>query len=75
MRIKKIKVEELQPAKYNPRKDLKPGDPEFEKLRRSGEEFGYVESIIWNRCTGAVVGGHQRLKARQIGTHEKLIIL
>ena len=27
---------------YNPRKDLRPGDPEFEKLKRSVEEFGYV---------------------------------
>ena len=52
----------MQPAKYNPRKDLKPGDPEFEKLKRSVEEFGYVEPIIWNERTGVVVGGHQRLK-------------
>ena len=58
-------VTQLQPAKYNPRKDLKPGDPEFEKLRRSVEEFGYVEPIIWNKRTGVVVGGHQRLKVLQ----------
>ena len=62
MEIKKISVERLRPAKYNPRKDLKPGDPEFEKLKRSVEEFGYVEPIIWNERTGVVVGGHQRLK-------------
>ena len=65
MDIQKIPVSQLQPAKYNPRKDLKPGDPEFEKLRRSVEEFGYVEPIIWNRRTGVVVGGHQRLKVLQ----------
>ena len=46
MNIEKISVDQLKPAKYNPRKDLKPGDPEFEKLRRSVEEFGYVEPII-----------------------------
>ena len=62
MNIRKIAVGELHPAKYNPRKDLKPGDPEFEKLKRSVEEFGYVEPIIWNKRTGNVVGGHQRLK-------------
>ena len=62
MDIRKVSVERLQPAKYNPRKDLKPGDPEFEKLKRSVEEFGYVEPIIWNERTGVVVGGHQRLK-------------
>ena len=42
-----------------------PCNPEFEKLRRSVEEFGYVEPIIWNRRTGVVVGGHQRLKVLQ----------
>ncbi len=50
------------PAEYNPRKDLKPGDAEYEKLKRSIEQFGYVEPVIWNKTTGRVVGGHQRLK-------------
>lgn len=65
MEIVKVPVEQLLPADYNPRKDLRPGDPEFEKLKRSVEEFGYVEPIIWNRRTGIVVGGHQRLKVLQ----------
>jgi len=62
MNIEKIKVGLLKPARYNPRKDLKPGDKEYQKLRRSIEEFGYVEPVIFNRRTGNVVGGHQRLK-------------
>lgn len=62
MVIESIKAEQLMPAKYNPRKDLKPGDAEYEKLKKSLEEFGYVEPVIWNRTTGNVVGGHQRLK-------------
>ena len=62
MIIEKIKVEKLLPADYNPRKDLKPGDAEYEKLKRSLDEFGYVEPVIWNKTTGNVVGGHQRLK-------------
>lgn len=41
MEIVKVPVEQLLPADYNPRKDLRPGDPEFEKLKRSVEEFGY----------------------------------
>ena len=41
---------------------MKPGDPEYEKLKRSIEQFGYVEPVIWNEKTGRVVGGHQRLK-------------
>ena len=62
MLIEKIQTERLIPADYNPRKDLKPGDPEYEKLKRSLEEFGYVEPVIWNKTTSHVVGGHQRLK-------------
>ena len=71
MRIEKIPIEKLNPAKYNPRKDLKPGDPEYEKLKRSIEEFGYVEPIVWNERTGNVVGGHQRLKIlKELGRTE-----
>ena len=62
MLMEKKKTSELLPAEYNPRKDLKPGDPEYEKLKRSIEQFGYVEPVIWNKTTGRIVGGHQRLK-------------
>ncbi len=62
MIIEKRQTAELLPAEYNPRKDLKPGDAEYEKLKRSIEQFGYVEPVIWNKTTGKVVGGHQRLK-------------
>lgn len=60
--IQVIDINKLSPAKYNPRVDLQPGDPEYEKLRKSIKEFGYVEPIVWNERTGNVVGGHQRLK-------------
>lgn len=62
MRIETLSLGELTPADYNPRKDLQPGDAEYEKLKRSLAEFGYVEPVIWNKTTGHVVGGHQRLK-------------
>ena len=62
MNIQTLPVGKLVPADYNPRKDLKPGDSEYEKLKRSIAEFGYVEPVIWNKTTGHVVGGHQRLK-------------
>ncbi len=71
MEIQKVSVEKLNPAKYNPRKDLKPGDPEYEKLKRSIETFGYVEPVIWNKKTGNIVGGHQRFKVlKQEGAKE-----
>ena len=62
MIFEKKDTADLLPANYNPRKDLKPGDAEYEKLKRSIEQFGYVEPVIWNKTTGRVVGGHQRLK-------------
>lgn len=62
MEIKKISVDKLNAAKYNPRVDLQPEDEEYKRLKRSIEVFGYVEPIIWNERTGNIVGGHQRLK-------------
>ena len=65
------KIDALIPAAYNPRKDLKPGDPEYEKLKKSILEFDYVDPVIWNERTGRVVGGHQRLKVlRELGREE-----
>ncbi|MBS0189673.1 MAG: DNA modification methylase [Planctomycetes bacterium] len=60
MVIKSVPVHRIKPAAYNPRKSLAPGDPEFEKLRRSLGEFGLVEPLVWNKRTGNLVGGHQR---------------
>lgn len=61
MEFKKIEISKLIPASYNPRKDLKPGDAEFEKIKRSIEEFGYVEPVIINEDM-TIIGGHQRAK-------------
>lgn len=62
MEIRKVDAGRLNPAAYNPRRDLKPGDKDYEKLKRSIAEFGFVEPVVWNERTGFVVGGHQRLK-------------
>lgn len=62
MDIRTIPVSQMKPAKYNPRKDLKPGDAAYEKIKRSLTDFGYVDPIIWNEVTGNIVGGHQRYK-------------
>ncbi len=43
MEIRKIPVKQINPATYNPRKDLKPGDDEYERLKLSIDEFGLVE--------------------------------
>ena len=54
-----MKIADLIPAAYNPRKKLKPGDKEYEKIKKSIQEFGYVEPIIINTDM-TIIGGHQR---------------
>ena len=66
MNIQRLKLAELNPAAYNPRKILKPGDAEFEKLKASIESFGYVELIVVNaKNKNTVISGHQRLSVLQ----------
>jgi len=62
MRIQHVDISRVNPAPYNPRKDLKPGDPHYEALKRSVGRWGLVEPLVWNERTGNLVGGHQRLK-------------
>ena len=62
MLIRKIPIHRINPAPYNPRKDLQPGDPEYQKLLKSLDEFDCVEPVVWNRRSGHLVDGHQRFK-------------
>lgn len=62
MLIQSVAIGRINAATYNPRKDLKQGDPQYRKLERSIDEFGLVEPLVWNKRTGNLVGGHQRLK-------------
>lgn len=59
MRLEKRKLADLNPAAYNPRKALKPGDTEYEKLAASIEKHGYIDPIVINE-DGTIIGGHQR---------------
>jgi len=62
MEIVKKKIADLERAAYNPRVDLQPGDAEYEALLESlSGPAGLVVPIVWNRRTGRVVSGHQRL--------------
>ncbi|ASJ54421.1 transcriptional regulator [Brevibacillus formosus] len=72
MDIRKIPVSKINPAPYNPRVDLQPGDSEYEKLKRSIEEFGYVQLLVWNERSGNLVGGHQGFKilVNELGSTE-----
>lgn len=62
MKIETVKIAKINPAPYNPRKDLVPSDPEYQKLKKSIDKFGFVEPLVWNVRSGNLVGGHQRLK-------------
>ena len=53
-------LSELKPAEYNPRKKLKPGDKEYEKIKNSIEEFGFADPLVVN-ADMTIIGGHQRL--------------
>ena len=57
---KTLPVSVLKPAEYNPRKKLKPGDPEYEKIKDSILEFGFADPLVVNSDM-TIIGGHQRL--------------
>lgn len=71
MEIIRLPISEIKPAEYNPRKDLKPTDREYKQLKKSIEEFGFVETLVWNKRTGNLISGHQRLKIlKELGVKE-----
>ena len=58
--LKVLPVSVLRPAEYNPRKKLKPGDKEYQKIMASIEEFGFADPLVVNSDM-TIIGGHQRL--------------
>lgn len=76
MKLVKMKLAELKPAKYNPRKALKPGDPEYEKLSYSIQHNGYIDPIVVNEENLTIIGGHQRRTVlMDLGYEEADVIL
>jgi DNA modification methylase len=59
LQIERKQVKELHPAPYNPRIISQEA---LDSLADSISRFGLVEPVVWNRRTGNVVGGHQRIK-------------
>ena len=62
MQTQIMKLADIKPAEYNPRKDLAPGDFEYEKLKKSIETFGFVEPLVVNIRNNVLISGHQRYK-------------
>ncbi len=75
METKQIKIDDLIPAEYNPRKMP---DDEMKKLIRSIQEFGFVEPVVVNQHPGReniIIGGHQRvLAAKTLGYEEVPVV-
>ena len=70
MQLIKININDLKRAEYNPRKELTPEDKEYQKIKNSIQEFGYVEPIIINKDK-TIIGGHQRLSVlKDLGYNE-----
>ena len=58
MKVKKIEINKLQPASYNPRQI---STKQYKDLNESIRKFDLCEPIIINKDM-TVIGGHQRLK-------------
>ena len=71
LEIQRIETNRLIPATYNPRKDLKPEDDEYKKIKKSILEYGFVSPLVVNKDM-TVIGGHQRLKVLQELGYEKV---
>ncbi len=54
-----MKVKDLKAAEYNPRKIA---DEKLKALAAAMREFGDLSGIVFNKRTGRLVGGHQRVK-------------
>lgn len=58
----KMPLQTLTPTPYNPRVDLQPEDPDYQRIKQSIIAHGMLQPIICNEQTGYLVGGNQRLK-------------
>ena len=72
MKIISKRIADMERATYNPRVELRPGDEEYEALKKSLQRFGLVEPIVWNERTNRVVGGHQRLAVEEDLGHDEV---
>lgn len=68
LEIRYLPLKELKEAPYNPRVVLPKTSRVYHRLRRSLQNFGLVEPLVWNETTGHIVGGHFRLRIlRELG--------
>lgn len=68
--IRRVKVEDLDPADYNPREIR---ESALAGLKKSVETFGLPQAIVWNKRTRQMVGGHQRRKTLPEGSFTDVV--
>ena len=71
MNTKTFNINDLNLAKYNPRKTLESKSREYENLKKSLKKYGLVVPIVINSRNNTVIGGHQRLNViKELGYKE-----
>jgi hypothetical protein len=60
MEIIEVKIDDLKFAEYNPREMP---EHEYESLKQSIKEFGFVEPVVANKKDNTIIGGHMRVRA------------
>jgi len=72
MKIKTAKIEDLNPAPYNPR--VHP-EKAISRLKASIERFGYTNPVLVQKGTNTIIAGHARVEAaKQAGLDEVPVI-
>ncbi len=75
MKVEKVRIDELKPAAYNPRKWTK---EDKKRLKESLQKFGFVDPVIANcneKRKNIVIGGHFRLEcAKELGYTEVPVV-
>jgi DNA modification methylase len=61
MTVEEIPLDQINFAVYNPRKKLRKSDQAYQDIRASIAKYGMVQNCVWNRRSGNLVGGHQRI--------------
>jgi len=72
-----ISLDDYVDSPYNPRIMFKEGDPVFESLSRSIDEFDCLQPLIVNKRTGYIISGHLRkrvLKSKGIDKAEAYVV-
>lgn len=65
-------IDKLIPMERNPRKM---DEHDFEELKTSIQKYGLVEPLVFNKRSGHVVGGHQRLTALKSLGHTEVEVV